>query len=94
MKAERVKNAGEYRNHGGGFFASGRNRSCESKKTSKHPRWQRKTEGESKKGLANRWNRKRITKKVHAGRGLETIWEMSDKRCFKFKTSKTSKKGG
>jgi hypothetical protein len=31
-----------------------------------------------KKVLANRWNRKRITKKAHAGRGQETIWEMSD----------------
>jgi hypothetical protein len=31
-----------------------------------------------KKGLANRWNSKRITKKAHAGRGLETKWEMSD----------------
>jgi hypothetical protein len=47
------------------------------KKASKHSRCQRKIEGESKKGLANRWNRKRITKKAHAGRGLETIWEMS-----------------
>jgi hypothetical protein len=30
-----------------------------------------------KKVLANRWNRKKITKNAHAGRGQETIWEMS-----------------
>ena len=27
------------------------------------------------------WNRKKITKKAHAGRGLETIWEMSAYVC-------------
>jgi hypothetical protein len=37
---------------------------------------QRITEGESKKGLANLWIRKKITKEAHAGRGLETIWEI------------------
>jgi hypothetical protein len=26
--------------------------------------------------LANPWSRKKITKKAHAGRGLETIWEI------------------
>jgi hypothetical protein len=30
-----------------------------------------------KKGLANQWSRKKITKKAHAGRGHETKWEMS-----------------
>jgi hypothetical protein len=29
------------------------------------------------KDLANLWSRKKITKKAHAGRGLEIIWEMS-----------------
>jgi hypothetical protein len=33
-------------------------------------------------GLANRWNRKRITKKAHADRGLKTLWEMSAKHSF------------
>jgi hypothetical protein len=27
--------------------------------------------------LANPWSRKKITSKPHAGRGQETIWEMS-----------------
>jgi hypothetical protein len=39
---------------------------------------QRKTEGGLEKELANRWNRKRITKKSHTGRGQEAKWEMSD----------------
>jgi hypothetical protein len=30
-----------------------------------------------KKVFANWWNRKKITKKSHAGRGPETIWEIS-----------------
>jgi hypothetical protein len=29
-----------------------------------------------KKVVVNRWSRLRITKKVHSGRGLETIWEI------------------
>jgi hypothetical protein len=28
------------------------------------------------KALANPWSRKKITKKSHAGRGQETIWEI------------------
>jgi hypothetical protein len=40
---------------------------------------QRITGADRKKVLANQWNRKRITKKAHAGRGPETIWEMSAK---------------
>ena len=39
--------------------------------------FQRITGADWKKVLANQWNRKRITKKAHAGRGPETIWEMS-----------------
>lgn len=35
-----------------------------------------KTENGMENGLANLWNRKRITKKARAGRGLETIWEI------------------
>jgi hypothetical protein len=30
----------------------------------------------NQKRLANLWSRQRITKKAHAGRGLETIWEI------------------
>jgi hypothetical protein len=30
-----------------------------------------------KKGLAHLWNGKRIMRKVHAGRGQETKWEIS-----------------
>jgi hypothetical protein len=37
----------------------------------------RKAEGGLEKGLANRWSRKRITKKAHAGRGKESRWEIS-----------------
>ena len=44
----------------------------------KRPLCQRKIEGGLEKGLANRWNRKRIAKKAHADRGLETIWEIPD----------------
>jgi hypothetical protein len=38
---------------------------------------QRITGTDWKKVLANGWNRKKITKKAHAGRGQETTWEMS-----------------
>jgi hypothetical protein len=31
-----------------------------------------------KNGLANLWSRKKIKKKAYAGRGPETIWEMSE----------------
>gem|GEM_PF-1331736 len=43
----------------------------------KRPLCQRKTGDGLEKDLANLWSRKKITKKAHAGRGLETIWEMS-----------------
>ena len=43
----------------------------------KRPLCQRKTGDRLEKDLANLWSRKKITKKAHAGRGLETIWEMS-----------------
>jgi hypothetical protein len=43
------------------------------------------------KSLANLWSRKRITKKPHAGRGLETNWEMSMKwLAFKSQQQKKS----
>jgi hypothetical protein len=37
----------------------------------------KKPRADWKKVLANLWSRQKITKKAHAGRGLETIWEMS-----------------
>src|ERR1035437_3561904 len=77
MKEETQPSQGNTGNHGGGVFASGRNRACEPKKAPKHPRCQRKIEGEPKKSFANLWSRQRITKKAHAGRGLETIWEIN-----------------
>src|SRR5208282_5709160 len=40
------------------------------------PLCQRKTGYRLEKDLANLWSRKKITKKAHAGRGLETIWEI------------------
>jgi hypothetical protein len=40
------------------------------------PLCQRKTEGGLETGLANLWNRKKITKKAHAGRGQEIKWEI------------------
>jgi len=43
----------------------------------KRPLCQRKTGDGLEKDLANLWSGKKITKKAHAGRGLETIWEMS-----------------
>src|SRR5208282_4850646 len=42
------------------------------------PLCQRKTGDGLEKDLANLWSRKKITKKAHAGRGLETIWEIPD----------------
>jgi hypothetical protein len=44
--------------------------------STKRSLWQRKTEGDWKKGLANMWGGKKITKKAHAGRGQETKWEI------------------
>jgi hypothetical protein len=56
----------------------GENGRREPKQSTKHPLFQRITGADWKKVLANQWNRKRITKKAHADRGPETIWEMSD----------------
>ena len=36
-----------------------------------------KSRANQRKELANLWSRQRITKKAHAGRGQETMWEMS-----------------
>jgi hypothetical protein len=44
---------------------------------------QRITGTDWKKVLANRWNRMKITKKAHAGRGQETIWEIPDELRMK-----------
>jgi len=41
-----------------------------------HPRYERKTDGGLEKVLANLWSRKKIKKKVHAGREQEAKWEI------------------
>ena len=48
-----------------------------SKKGTETALCQRTTGTDWKKVLVNQWNRKKITKKAHAGRGHETKWEMS-----------------
>jgi hypothetical protein len=63
-------------NHGGGVFSSGRKWALGAKKGIETVLCQKTTETDWKKVLVNRWNRKRIAKKAHAGRGLETIWEI------------------
>jgi hypothetical protein len=68
-------------NHGGGVFAWGGKARGKAQTATKRPLCLRKTEGGPEKGLVNPWSRKKIMKKPHAGRGLETIWEMSDKLC-------------
>ena len=60
-----------------GVFAFGRKWASGAKTVNETPLLQRITGADWKKVLANQWNRKRITKKAHAGRGPETIWEMS-----------------
>jgi hypothetical protein len=41
-----------------------------------------KSRADWKKGLANLWSSKKITKKAHAGRKQETKWEMLVDRSF------------
>jgi hypothetical protein len=69
--------------HGGGVFASGRKWVLGTQTVNEAPLFQRITGADWKKVLANLWSRQRITKnqpkKVHAGRGSETKWEMSVK---------------
>src|SRR5208283_5761924 len=62
--------------HGRGVFASGRKWALGAKSGIETAQCQRISGTGWKKVLANRWNRRRITKKAHAGRGLETIWEI------------------
>ena len=63
-------------NHGGGVFASGRKWGLGAKIGIVTAQCQRITGTNWKKTLANQWNRKKITKKAHAGRGQETKWEI------------------
>jgi hypothetical protein len=46
------------------------------KKHRNTPGAREKSRANWKKTLANQWNRKKITKKAHAGRGQETKWEI------------------
>jgi len=57
-----------------GFFASVRKWASGAKTVTETPLFQRITSEDWKKVLANQWNRKKITKKAHAGRGPKTIW--------------------
>jgi hypothetical protein len=63
-------------NHGGGVFASGRKWALGSQKGIETTLCQGITGADWKKVLANLWSRQKITKKVHAGRGPETKWEI------------------
>jgi len=65
-------------NHGGGVFASGRKWALGAQKGIETALCQRITGTDWKNVLAKLWSRTKITKKIHAGRGQETIWEMSD----------------
>jgi len=76
MKKETQQSQGNTRNHGRGVFASGRKWALGAKSGIETALCQRITGTDWKNVLANRWNRKRITKKAHAGRGLETICEI------------------
>jgi len=77
MKKETQQLHGNIGNYGGGVFASERKWAWGPKMASKHLPRRKKTTGGLENGLANPWKRKNITKKAHADRGLETIWEMS-----------------
>jgi hypothetical protein len=77
LKEETQPSQGNTGNHGGGVFSSGRKWALGAKSGIETALCRRITGTDWKKVFANRWNRKRITKKAHAGRGLETIWEMS-----------------
>jgi hypothetical protein len=61
--------------HGRGVFVSGRKWALGAKSGIETALCQR-TGTDWKKVIANRSNRKKITKKAHAGRGLETKWEI------------------
>jgi hypothetical protein len=77
MKKETQQLHGNIGNYGGGVFASERKWAWGPKMASKHLPRRKKTTGGLENGLENPWKRKNITKKAHADRGLETIWEMS-----------------
>jgi hypothetical protein len=79
MKEETQQSQGNTGNHGGGVFSSGRKWALGAQKGIETALCQRITGTDWKKVLANRWNRKRIAKKAHAGRGQETIWEIPGK---------------
>jgi L-alanine-DL-glutamate epimerase-like enolase superfamily enzyme len=76
MKEETQPSLGDAGNHGGGVFASGRKWALGAKKGIETALCKRTTGTDWKKVLANRSNRKKITKKPHAGRRHETIWEI------------------
>ena len=73
MKEETQQSQENNGKHGRGVFASGRKWVLGAKSGIEAALCQRITGTDWNKVLANRWNRKIITKKAHAGRGLETI---------------------
>jgi hypothetical protein len=74
MKEETQQSQGNAGNHRGGVFASGRKRASGAKSDIETALCQRIAGTDLKKVLASQWNRKKIMKKAHAGRGLKTIW--------------------
>src|ERR1700677_2970984 len=63
------------RNHGGGVFRWHGKACGKAQKPTKRSLCRRKTLGGPQNRLANPWRRQKTTKKPHAGRGQETIWE-------------------
>ena len=83
MKEETQQSHENNGNNGRGVFTFGRKLVLGAKTVNETALFQRITGADWKKVLANRWNRKRITKKAcTGGRGLETIWEIPGKRPY------------
>src|SRR5271165_7464187 len=76
LKEETQKSHENNDKRGRGVFAFGRKWALGAKNGIETSLRQRITRTDWYKVLANRWDRKRITKKAQAGRGLETIWEI------------------
>jgi hypothetical protein len=82
MKKETQQSQGNTGNHGGGVFAWG-GKVCEkAQMATKRSLCQKKTVGELKKRTCNPVEQEENRKNAYAGRGQETIWEMSNK-CLK-----------
>jgi beta-glucanase (GH16 family) len=71
-------------------FTSGKKWALGAKKGIETALCQRINGTDWKKALATRWNRKKITKKAHASRGHETIWEIPMKYAIFAKFAKNA----